>query len=125
MRLSIKTKQVAGVTVIVGLAVIGLSAWYLASLANVLLRESQARALGLSKTIYQRAFAVLREAADPSLSPVDPVVRLQNDPGLRSILESDAFFKNVLYAVIVNPDGEIIAHADPSRIGQPLEAADD
>jgi len=125
MRLSIKTKQVAGVTVIVGLAVIGLSGWYLASLANVLLRETQARATGLSKTIYQRAFAVLREAADPAQSPVDPALRLRNDPGLQSILESDAFFKNVLYAAIVNPRGEIIAHADSTRIGELLEPADD
>ena len=43
MRLSIKTKQVAGVTSIVGLAVVVLSGFYLASLARIRLEESRAR----------------------------------------------------------------------------------
>ena len=44
MRLSIKTKQVAGVTVIVGLALAVLSAWYVRSLVDILLKDSRARA---------------------------------------------------------------------------------
>ena len=44
MRLRIKTKQVAGVTLIVGLAMAVLSAWYLSSLVDVRLEESRARA---------------------------------------------------------------------------------
>ena len=42
MRLSIKTKQVAGVTSIVGLAVVVLSGFYLASLARIRLEEQRA-----------------------------------------------------------------------------------
>ena len=59
MRLSIKTKQVAGVTVIVGLAMAVLSAWYMSSLIDVLFQESRARAKLVAKTTYHRAFAVL------------------------------------------------------------------
>jgi signal transduction histidine kinase len=126
MRLSIKTKQVAGVTVIVGLAVVLLSGWFVASLAYVLLNESRVRAEGLTKTIYQRAFSVVTEGNDPALPRVDPVQRLQSDSGLQSILESGAaYFKNVLYASIVNPSGQILADSDVSRIGQTLEPADD
>ena len=44
MPLSIKTKQVAGVTLLVGLAVVLLSAWYISSLAAVWLGETRARA---------------------------------------------------------------------------------
>lgn len=126
MRLSIKTKQVAGVTVIVGLAVVVLSGWFLASLANVLLNESRVRADGLKKTIFQRAFSVVTETSVFAQPKVDPVRRLQSDPGMQTILESaEAYFKNVSYAAIVNPTGEIIAHSDVSKIGQPLEPAED
>ena len=55
MRLSIKTKQVLGVTSIVGLAVVVLSGFYLASLARIRLEESQARGELLANAIYQRA----------------------------------------------------------------------
>jgi len=83
-----------------------------------LLNESRVRAEGLQKTIYQRAFNVLSEAGDPA----QPLARLRQDPGLRSILESArAYFKNVLYAAIVNPRGEIIVHSDAARVGEPLE----
>jgi len=125
MRLSIKTKQVAGVTVIVGLAVILLSCWYVASLAYVLLSESRDRAEGLAKTVYQRAFTVVTEATDPIQARVDPVQRLQSDAGLQTILESGAaYFKNVLYTAVVNPTGRIIAHSDITRTDQTIETAD-
>ena len=58
---------------------------------------------------------------------VDPVLRLQSDPGLQTILESGAaYFKNVLYAAIVNPTGRdhrALGHRRASA--RPLEPADD
>ena len=59
MRLSIKTKQVAGVTSIVGLAVVVLSGFYLASLARIRLEESRARGKLLADAIYHRAREVV------------------------------------------------------------------
>src|SRR5689334_3012932 len=104
MPLSLKTKQVAGVTLIVGLAVVLLSGWYIASLANIWLGQAQARAEFLAKTITQRAFDAVRTG-------VDPVVTLQNDDGLRSILGAIAAYDaNVQYAAIVSTSGEVIIH---------------
>ena len=73
MRLSIKTKQVAGVTAIVGLAAIVMSGWYLATLARVLFAQTRVRADLIAKTAYQQAFYVLGKmppGADPGLQPV-------------------------------------------------------
>ena len=42
---------------------------------------------------------------------------LRDDPGLRSILESSLYSKNVTFAAIVDVDGLAVAHADPSLEG--------
>ncbi len=121
MRLSIKTKQVAGVTAIVGLAVIVLSGWYLKELAQVLFAESRVRADLIARTAYQQAFNVL--AAMPP--GADPNLALRNDPGLRSILESRVYAADLLYAAIVDPEGVIVVHNDVTQTNQPLEQAGD
>src|SRR6266849_4068541 len=113
MRLSIKAKQVAGVTSIVGLAVVVLSGVYLSSLARIRLEESKARGELLARAIYQRAREVVAVGDDPSAA-------LRADAGLRSILESSAYSSNVTYAAIVDVAGIAIAHSDKTRIGHPL-----
>lgn len=114
MRLSIKTKQVVGVTSIVGLAVVVLSGFYLASLARIRLEESKARGELLANAIYQRAREVVATGGR------DPVAALRADPGLRSILESSYYSKNVTYAAILDVASLAIVHSDPTRIRQPL-----
>jgi signal transduction histidine kinase len=109
---SLKTKQVAGVTLIVGFAVIGLSAWYLSSLMGIWLSESQARADMLVKAVSHRAFSVVAEADG------EPAAALQTDGGLQSILESSVFSPGVVYAAIVDVQGNILAHADPDYVGR-------
>src|SRR5437762_374953 len=113
MRLSIKTKQVAGVTSIVGLAVVVLSGFYLASLARIRLEESKSRGELLANAIYQRAREAVRTGSNPTAS-------LRDDGGLRSILESSAYSSNVTYAAIVDTASIAIVHSDTARIGQPL-----
>src|SRR5580765_8032167 len=113
MRLSIKAKQVAGVTTIVGLAVVVLSAVYLSSLARIRLEESQARGDLLANAIYQRARAAIAEGTNGQ----DPAEALRTDSGLRSILEASAYSKHVTYAAIVDVDGIAIAHSDADLVG--------
>ncbi|MCX6543134.1 MAG: ATP-binding protein [Acidobacteria bacterium] len=113
MRLSVKAKQVAGVTSIVGLAVVVLSGFYLTSLARMAVEDSAARAESLASTIYQRAQEVVAQGGDSYET-------LRADGGLRSILESNAYYKNFTYAALVNADGIVIAHSDAARIGQTL-----
>src|SRR5262245_22135326 len=111
MPLSIKTKQVAGVTALVGLVVILLSAWYLATVARVYIAETKARADLVARTILQRSFDVIAAGGG------DPQSQLQTDPGLQSILLGTvARDPTMLYAAIVDVNGIIIAHNDPGQI---------
>jgi signal transduction histidine kinase len=118
MRLGIKGKQVLGVTSIVGAVVVVLSVLHLARLASVSLGESQARAELLANAIYHRAKEVVVAGADPLAS-------LRADPGLRSILVSSLYSKNVMYAALVDVHGIAVAHAEPPLEGQPLPPAGD
>jgi signal transduction histidine kinase len=111
MRLSIKTKQVLGVTSTVGAVVIALSLYYLSTLARVSLDESQARCELLARAIYQRAQAIVPRATDP-------YVALRTDGGLKSILESSIYSRDVTDAAVVDPSGKIVATYDPSRVGK-------
>ena len=110
MRLSIKAKQVAGVTTIVVLAVVVLSAYYLVSLARVRLEESQARGELLADAILYRAQAVVRSGEDPA-------VALASDDGLHSTLELSLVAKQLTYAEIVDTSGRAIAHSDNTLVG--------
>jgi signal transduction histidine kinase len=117
MRFGIKAKQVAGVTLLIGLVVILLSCWYLSELAHVYLEETKARADLVAGAIANRAFDVIRSGADPTTG-------LQHDEGLRSILVATvAYPKNVTYAAIVDVHGKAIAHSDPTYEGQELLAS--
>jgi signal transduction histidine kinase len=115
MRLNIKTKQVLGVTSTVGAVVVALSLYHLGSLARYSLEESKARGLLLSRAIYQRTQGIAPRASDPYTA-------LRQDAGLKSILESSIYSRDVTYAAIVDPSGTIMAHSDPSRIGRRLPA---
>ena len=118
MRLSIKTKQVAGVTSIVGLAAVILSAYYLTSLARVRLEETQSHGELLANAAFHRARAVVDSGQDPATA-------LASDEGLRSILESSAYSTQLAYAAIVDTEGKAIAHSDSSLVGQTLPSYDD
>jgi len=118
MRLGIKGKQVLGVTSIVGTVVVVLSVLQLARLASVSLDESSARADLLAKAIYHRAQQVVVGGAEP-------LAALRVDPGLRSILESSLYSKNVMYAALVDVNGIAVAHADRSLEGQALPPVGD
>src|SRR5437588_9381133 len=101
MRLGIKGKQVLGVTSIVGAIVVLLSVLYLGDLARVNLQESRARAELVANAIYHRARAVVSADADTRAA----YQALHDDPGLRSILESSLYSKNVTFAAIVDVKG--------------------
>jgi signal transduction histidine kinase len=113
VRLSIKTKQVLGVTGTVGAVVVAVSLYNLSEFARLSLHESHARAELLARAIYQRAYAIVPRAADPRAV-------LREDGGLRSILEASNYSKEVTDAAVVDPDGVVVAHWDPTRVGRTL-----
>jgi signal transduction histidine kinase len=117
--LSIKSRQVAGVTTLVVLIVIALSAYHLATLARFSLQESESRGELLKEAILQRAQAVVPAAKDPYAA-------LREDGGIRSLLQSSiAYSRNVMYAAIVNRDGVAVAHSIASEEGKPIPEQED
>jgi len=114
MRLGIKGKQIAGVTAIVGVAVMALSAVYVTRLAGVVLHESHGRAQLLSNAIFHRARELV--TGNP-----EPYAALQDDPGLRAILEASIYGESVTGASILDTTGTVVASSDLTRVGVRLE----
>src|SRR5437868_7931630 len=115
MRLGIKAKQIAAVTAIVGLAVVGLSAVHVARLARVVLHESQARGELLANAIFHRAREVVVAGGTADL-----YAALRNDPGLRAILESSIYGESVTEASILDTQGVVRASSDRALEGKAL-----
>jgi signal transduction histidine kinase len=113
--MSIKAKQVAGVTTLVVVVVLVLSAYHLATLARLSLQETGARGDMLAQAIFQRARQVVAQGG------ADPYGALRADGGVRSILESSVgYSENVTYAAIVDKDGIAVAHLFPTLEGRPM-----
>jgi len=117
--LSIKAKQVAGVTTLVVIVVLAMSAWQMSTLLRLRLEQTQSSAHQLADAIFQRAYAVV------SAAPADAYAALREDSGLRSILlasiaPSYPEGQNILYAAIVGPGGEAIVHSSPEFAGEAM-----
>ena len=114
MRLSIKQKQVLGVTSMVAVVVTALSLWQLATLARVLLEESRARAELLANGVYHQAREVVssRETAYRDIG---------SSRSVQSALEAAIYSQDVTDAAIVDPRGLIVAASDSTQIGATAE----
>ena len=113
MRLSIKQKQVLGVTAMVAVIVAALSLLHLVNLAHALLEESRARAELLANAVYLQARDVVtdRETAYDVL---------RSSRSVQSALEAAIYSQDVADAVIVDPAGVVIASSDPVQVGATL-----
>src|SRR5262245_31436160 len=126
MRLSIRAKQIAGVTVIVAVTVLAMSGLYIARLTNIIVGESYSRAQVLARTTLHRV-------TELAIDPADPYAALRDDSGLRSIFEASVYDQSVRRPAIVDPQGIIVMHREPQMVGEEapprpalaeLEAAD-
>jgi signal transduction histidine kinase len=118
MPLSIKQKQVLGVTSIVVMVVVILSVLQLVSLTRALLDQSRHRGELIGLMIYHRA-------QDVVTSEESAYQDLRRDPGVRTALEAALYSEDVAYAAIVDRTGTVVAHSDPSRVGERLPMGDD
>jgi len=118
VRFSIRVKQIVGVTLIVGLAVVALSILYAARLTDVVLHESYSRGQLMARTILHRAGAVVTGDGDPW-------TQLRGDSGLRSIIEASAYSDNITTATIVDTNGIIVIANLRSMVGQLSPQQDD
>jgi signal transduction histidine kinase/PAS domain-containing protein len=117
--MSIKSRQVAGVTTLVVLIVTALSAYHLTTLARLSMQETASRGELLKQAIFQRAREVVPTAKDPYAA-------LRQDGGIRSLLDSSiGYSPNVSYAAITNKDGIAVAHSNAGDEGKPLAPQED
>ena len=115
MRVSLRARQTAAVTLLIALAMIVLSVQHLANLARVGLEDSRGIGELLGRMIYQRARDAIAAGGDPETA-------LRTDQGIRSILESTAVYgRNITYAAVVDNDGRAIAHNFPAAEGQKID----
>jgi signal transduction histidine kinase len=116
---SIKSRQVAGVTSLVVVIVAALSAYHLSTLARLSMQETASRGELLKQAIYQRAREVVPTAKEPYAA-------LRQDGGIRSLLDSSiGYSPDVTYAAITDKDGVAVAHSDTADEGKPLAPQDD
>jgi len=112
---SIKAKQVAGVTSLVVGVVMALSAYHMATLARLNIEDTASRGQMLVNALFDRAKTVVAQGA------ADPYEALREDAGIQLIISSSsAYSKNVAYVAIVNKDGIAIAHSLDPLVGQPM-----
>jgi len=119
--LSIKQKQVLGVTAFVAMVVVALSGLHLVRLARVLVDGSQARAELLAALAFDQAEQALEASGVGTRAESYQVLR--RDPHLRSALQVATLGESVVYVAIVDPNGIVVAHSDPSQIGERLADA--
>lgn len=117
VRTSVRTKQVAGVTAIVFAVVAALSTYYLVSLAGVLLAETRTTATLIASGVFQRLTVLAGDGGDLRQA-------IATDSGLRSMLDLSVYAPHAVYAAVVDRDGRIIAHNDPTQVGRRLPSVD-
>ncbi len=118
MRVSLRARQTAAVTLLIALAMTALSVQHLANLARVGLEDSRGIGDLIGRMIYQRARDAIAAGGDPATA-------LRDDQGIRSILESTAAYgRTVTYAAVVDNENRAIAHSFPAAEGQNIETGE-
>lgn len=111
MRISVRTKQVVGVTAIVFAVVAFLGGYYIFRLADVLISETHSRAEMVAKGVFQRITQLALDGGDLR-------EKITTDAGLQNMLEAAMYAPNMLYATVVHQDGTILAYHDRSVVGE-------
>ena len=118
MPLSIKQKQVLGVTTIVVLIVVGLSVLQIGTLVRVLLEQGAARAELVAASVVHQTSGALR-------SRETAYEDIRSSTTVLSALESAMFSPEVLYAAIVDRTRTVVAANDPAQVGRTLPRGED
>ena len=111
MRLSLKQKQVLGVTFMVAVIVSALSLLHLVNTAGVLLAESRDRFELFGSAVYS-------QAASAIASPETAYSDVRTSRYVQSALQSALYSPDVVDAFIVDPTGTVIASTDPVQVGK-------
>ena len=111
MRLSLKQKQVMGVTAMVVVIVIALSVLHLLNTAGVLLEESRDRFELFGSSVYS-------QVAKAIVSRETAYADVLTNAFVQSALQSALYSADTIDAFIVDPTGVVIASSDPEQVGK-------
>jgi signal transduction histidine kinase len=132
MRLSLKTKLTALITLLVLLVVVVTSTVYILNLTRQALREIDSKGEYVAEEVYHQAGAVLAESRmPPGKNPEDFLalrdfvqLQLSSDSGLASLMESAVGYSPVVdYVAITDTNLGILVHSDPQKVGHHLTPA--
>ena len=114
MRLGLKVKEAFAVSLVTFLAVTAATLLHLSELSRIELQEVMRQDELIAKQIYaQSSRALTRGPRRP------PLTALRRDQELRTLMESSVTYSpHLIYAVIVDPQGKVLLHSDPSREGE-------
>ncbi len=132
MRVSLKAKLTALISVLVLLVVLATASLYLSHLTRQALAEVDSRGRYVANEIYLQAKTALAQSRLPAgANPADPEFlrsfvqsHLSSNAGLASLLDSAIGYTPTLYYVaITDTDNHVLVHNDPSEIGQRFNPA--
>ena len=115
MRLTLRTRQVLALAVVVLLVVVASTVAHLANVARIAIGAAADEGQLMAKQLYHQSARVVATAPTPS-----PTV-LRQDPGIRALLEGMVGYSHtVVYAAIVDPSDRIVVHNNPKLEGEIL-----
>ena len=132
MRLSLKAKLTALISLLVLLVVLATSALYLASLTREALAEAGDKGRYVASEMYHQARRVLAQSRIPAgTDPSDTQALrgfvqewLSSDPGVTSLIESAlGYSPTIYYVAITDTDRRVMIHSDRQVIGQTFDPA--
>ena len=132
MRLRLKAKLTALISLLVLLVVVSTSTVYISNLTHQGMVEVQNKGEYVAQEVYQQARTVLAERPMPAgASPADYQAlllvvqqRLSSDAGLASLIESAVGYSPTLYYLtITDTHGLILVHNDPGEEGDYIAPA--
>ena len=115
MRLTLRARQVLALAVVVLLVVVASTVAHLANVARLALGAAVDEGEVMARQLYHQSSRVV--AASPTPSPA----LLQQDPGIRALLEGVVGYSHtVVYAAVVDPADRILVHSNPKLAGETL-----
>jgi signal transduction histidine kinase/HAMP domain-containing protein len=115
MRLTLRARQVLALACVVLLVVVASTVAHLANVARLALGAAADEGELMARQLYHQSSRVI--AASPTPSPA----RLQQDPGIRALLEGMVGYSHtVVYATVVDPSDRILAHSNSKLEGETL-----
>jgi DNA-binding NtrC family response regulator/signal transduction histidine kinase/HAMP domain-containing protein len=115
MRLTLRARQVLALAFVVLLVVVASTVAHLANVARLALGSAADEGELMARQLYHQSSRVV--AASPKPSPA----LLQQDPGIRALLEGMiGYSRTVVYAAVVDPSDRVLAHSNPKLEGEIL-----